>query len=498
MSKKNIVIVFSDEQTWNTLSVFGNRALATPNADALARDGIALEHCYTAYPLCCPARSSLWTGLWPHNHHVTGNWRHIKEELRDQGLIRSFRDSGYHTIYCGKWHVPGTTPARFAVEDYSAIPAVVKGQDRGRFILEYREYAEAQGYQLREMMMENLTESDIAQLNQPGKAPCGTSEIKLEHYLETWQTERFLESLERRPEDQPFFAVVSYNAPHFPLIVPEPYSQLVDPDKVELPPNFHGTLTGKPETLWNLHYFKQMEGLPDSEWRRFIAHYLGFCALIDDQLGRIVSYLKTQGVYEDTIVVFTSDHGDMMGAHKLIEKGLYLHYDESLRVPMIIANASAHTDRGKYSDAFIMLHDLLPTLAEITKTPMDCPADSKSFAGLFSEPSVSSHRDAVMSETFKLNNQMNGWGDYMPPEKFVEEDGDVHLSIRSKQYRYTFHYHGQDELYDKIDDPYELCNVADEPSYSEALASMRERLIAELGAGNSFMADLVGSRLSCK
>ncbi|TVY11094.1 sulfatase-like hydrolase/transferase [Paenibacillus cremeus] len=492
--KKNIVIVMTDEQSWNTLRVFGNTTLATPHADALARDGVALDHCFTAYPLCCPARSSLWTGLWPHNHHVTGNWLHLRPDLQDAGLIKPFRDGGYHTVYCGKWHVPGTTPERFGVDDASAIPAVIKGQDRGRFILEYRDYAAGQGYKLNEKHMENLTDADIALLNQPGKAPCGRSELPSEHYLEVWQTGKFLEALERCPDDQPFFAVVSYNAPHFPLIVPHPYDTIVDPEQVQLPPNYHGTMDGKPAELKDLHYLKKMEGLPDSEWRRFIAHYLGFCAMMDDQLGRITAYLKEKGVYDDTIVVFTSDHGDMMGAHKLIEKGQYLHYDEALRVPMIVANAGV--EAGKLSEAFVMLHDLLPTLAESSGVAMHEPTDAVSFARQLNDADAPSARDCVLSETFKLAGDMNGFGEYKPPGRFQESDSDVHLSIRTREYRYTFHYQGADELYDKVADPYELNNVAGEAKYLELLSSARSKLIQELRGNDAFMADLVEGRLA--
>src|SRR5690606_25869857 len=115
------------------------------------------------------------------------------------------------------------------------------------------------GYALHPAHIENLTAADIAQLNRPGKAPCGTSEIRLEHYLETWQTGQFLEALERRPSGEPFFAVVSYNAPHFPMIVPAPYDRLIDPDSIELPPNFNNGLEGKPEELRGLRYYQQLK-----------------------------------------------------------------------------------------------------------------------------------------------------------------------------------------------------------------------------------------------
>ncbi len=109
----------------------------------------------------------------PHAHHVLGNWRHIRPELADGGLVHAFAGAGYHTLYTGKWHVPGTTPARFGFADTAAIPAVLLGRDRGRYIEPYREYARARGFRLLADNMENLTAGDAARLHRPGEAPCG-------------------------------------------------------------------------------------------------------------------------------------------------------------------------------------------------------------------------------------------------------------------------------------------------------------------------------------
>lgn len=214
----------------------------------------------------------------------------------DEGLVSNFKTHGYHTIYAGKWHVPGTTSERFHFDDTSAIPMVVDGKDSGRFIREYREYAGEQGYRLHETHIENLTLADIENLRQPGKAPCGTAEIAEEHFFETWQTERFLEAMERRPKNQPFFAVCSYNAPHFPMIVPSTYDRLIRPEDVKLPENFLRGVEGKPAEVTESKFYKEMAGLDEYEWRRFIAHYLGLCALIDKQVGEIVGYLKQNGL----------------------------------------------------------------------------------------------------------------------------------------------------------------------------------------------------------
>lgn len=131
IARPNVLIVMSDEQSWDTLGCNGNRAASTPHLDALAATATAFDHCYSSFPLCCPARTSLWTGLMPRHHGVLGNWRPIEPHLREAGLASAFSAGGYHTIYCGKWHVPGTTPRRMGWADASAIPEVLEGRDRG-------------------------------------------------------------------------------------------------------------------------------------------------------------------------------------------------------------------------------------------------------------------------------------------------------------------------------------------------------------------------------
>lgn len=247
--KKNIVFILSDEQRYDTLGCNGNKTAKTPNIDHIAGMGTQFRNCFTPYPLCCPARTSLWTSLMTHNHHVVENWRAIRPDLRDAGLLKYFSQDGYYITYTGKWHVPGTNPQRLHFDSWSAIPAVLEGRDRGRYIEEYREYATGQGYDLVPGHIENVTERDLRNLSRPGKAPCATAEIALEHYLETWQTEKFLKELDNCPDDRPFFAVCSYNAPHFPMLVPEPYDSLISPEEAELSPNFCEGINGKPQEV---------------------------------------------------------------------------------------------------------------------------------------------------------------------------------------------------------------------------------------------------------
>ncbi|MFB9279433.1 sulfatase-like hydrolase/transferase [Cohnella cellulosilytica] len=495
MNRKNIVIIMSDEQKRDTIGNFASSKSVTPHLDRLAEESVALRHCYTPYPLCCPARTSLWTGLHAHNHHVTGNWRRIRDDLHDSGLVASFRQAGYHTIYNGKWHVPGTTPESFHFEHVSAIPAVLEGRDRGRYIGEYREYVRSLGYTLHENDLENLTPSDIAQLNRPGKAPCGTAEIPLEHSLEAWQTERFLHALDNRPANQPFLAVVSYNAPHFPMIVPAPYDRLVRPEDVKLPDNFLAGLEGKPREVLQSKYLKELSGLSEYEWRRYIAHYLGLCALVDSQAGAIVAWLRERRLYDDTILVYLSDHGDMMGAHGLIKKGFPLHYEEALNVPLIIANAGGRA--GSVPDALVSLLDVMPTLAALTGVELEQAIDGRSFAGILDERAQTQHRECVLAETFRLGPDESAveGGEVRAPDTFDPETDSVNLSIRTDRLKYIFRYRDIEELYDLQRDPGENSNVAGAPEYADELAAMRSMLIDELTPSAAFLATLVKNSL---
>ncbi|MCS7462824.1 sulfatase-like hydrolase/transferase [Paenibacillus doosanensis] len=496
-SRKNIVIIMSDEQSWDTLGCHGNAASVTPNIDALAARGTSLDRCYTAYPLCCPARASLWTGLMPHGHEVTGNWRSIREDLRDEGLVKNFKEAGFHTIYTGKWHVPGTTPDRFHFDDISAIPAVIEGRDRGRFIEEYREYARSEGYVLHDTHIENLTHADLEKLNRPGRAPYGTAEIKEEHFLETWQTRQFLQAMDRRPEEQPFLAVCSYNAPHFPMIVPSPYDKLVRPEDVTLPENFLKGIEGKPQEVLNSPYFKEMQGLDESEWRGFIAHYWGLCALIDKQVGEIVGYLKRNGLFDNTIIVFVSDHGDMMGAHGIVKKGFPLHYEEALRVPLIIANAGAsEASAPSESAALVSLIDLLPTLADLSGVAVKQRHEGRSFEPVL-QGKTDRHRDYVVAETFKLGGDEGAivGGERVSPRQFRIGKDSVNVSVRTDTHKYIFRYMDEEELYDLTEDPYENVNIAGDRARTGEIAHMRELLRRELADSHPFLGRLIAGRL---
>ncbi len=464
----------SDEQSWNTMGCNGNPAAVTPHLDQLAEESTSFDSCYTPFPLCCPSRTSLWTGLMPRHHGVLGNWRPIEPQLRTAGVAKAFRDAGYHTTYTGKWHVPGTTPSAMGWTASSAIPAVIRGQDRGRYIEDYREWATGRGHTFDADHIENLTAADLAALE---RKPYATSQVHLEDFLEPWQTESFLGTLDARPSGAPWLAVCSYNAPHFPMVVPEPYDRLVDRSRVRLPESLATGHADKPREVREAHVAKQFEHLTEMDWVEVTAHYLGLCALVDTQLGRIRARLEETGEWGRTIVVFTSDHGDMMGAHGLMEKGHWLHYEEDLRVPLLVR----HPDRPPTrTDNLVSVCDIAATLCELAGVAWEERHDGRSFASMIGGTSKTPTRGHVTAETMLHDGRPGGDGQPFHAGDWQFPRDSLNASIRTHRHRYVFRSHDEAELYDLVVDPHEQTNLAHRPERSADVERLGTLLAGEV------------------
>ncbi|WP_156253088.1 sulfatase-like hydrolase/transferase [Pseudactinotalea terrae] len=470
----NVLVLMSDEQRWDSVGFAGNPAARSPVLDELAERSTVFERCYTPFPLCCPSRTSLWTGRMPRHHHVLGNWRPIDSRLGESGLGVAFRDAGYHTLYCGKWHVPGTTPAQLGFAATAAIPAVLNGRDRGRYIEAYREYAARQGYELVEGHIENLTPTDVAALRSaPHRA---TAEIEEEHFLESWQTREFLRALDERPGDRPWFAVCSFNAPHFPMVVPQPYDRLIDRAEVRLPDSFATGPATKPREVAASSYAAKYADLDEAGWRDMLAHYLGLCALVDTQVGAILQHLGEE--LERTIIVFTTDHGDMMGSHRLMEKGHQLHYEEALRVPLIIRHPAQQ--EGTRTTNLVSVVDIARTLAELAGVPWDEDDDGVSFARMIASDEPPATRTHVTAETVLYDMESEANGEYVDPRTWAAERDGMNLSVRTDRVRYVYRSRDIDELYDHESDPGEQVNLAAAPGRAAERGELRRLLANEV------------------
>ncbi|HEY9292251.1 MAG TPA: sulfatase-like hydrolase/transferase [Microlunatus sp.] len=472
INRPNVLVIMSDEQSYDTMGCTGNAAARTPQLDALAERGRVFDRCYTPFPLCCPSRTSLITGLMPRHHHVLGNWRGIRPDLRDQGLGRWFADAGYHSFYVGKWHVPGTDPQRMGFLDQAAIPAVLNGKDRGRYIQQYREHLTGLGYRLLPDHIENLTQRDVDGLHSTESPHRTTAEIPLEQYLEPWQTRQFADTLSAAPDDRPWFGVCSFNAPHFPFVVPAPYDTIIDRAKITLSASWSAGFSKLPAEVQQSKFAQGFADLDEDGWRDTIAHYYGLISLVDDQVGAILRLLEERGELDRTIIVFTSDHGDMMGAHRLMEKGHLLPYEETVHLPLLISHPDG---RGGRDDQLRSIVDLAPTLLEFAGIRLpDRELDGRSFA------EGSSTRPYVTTETVLWERDSeNANGEHRDPAGLRLDRDVVNLSIRDDHHRYIYRSSDIDELYDHRTDPGEMINlVVQRP---ELVSRCRGRLAAEVG-----------------
>ncbi|MDQ3701795.1 MAG: sulfatase-like hydrolase/transferase, partial [Chloroflexota bacterium] len=222
------------------------------------------------------------------------------------------------------------------------------------------------------------------------------------------------------------------------------------------------------------------------------AHYWGLCALVDAQVGRIVEYLDAEGLLEDTVFVFTADHGDMMGAHGLLEKGYPLHYEQDLRVPLIIADPGAPVDTRP--EGILTLLDVLPTVAELTGVTLPGNHQGVSAAAALSDAGAPLRRLAL-AETFTFNGAEGGNGEYIDLKDFEAQHGTANISVRTPEARYVFRWDDEDELYDLAVDPHETHNRAAAAAYREQAQRLRTALLEEVARSSPHLARLVRARM---
>ena len=445
--KLNVLIFMTDQWRYDACGCYGSTVCRTPNVDRLAASGVRFTNAYTTTPHCSPARASFWTGLWTNHHGVLINthWRSpvVKGKVDDDVpmLSQLFKAAGYRTAHFGKWHVgPNREMSRVGF-DY-----VVNGGD-------YRQHVQASAVKIkvrdkivRPYILQNYTFAGIT-----------TAEGDL--FYETW--------LGRRAEGwvraqvsagEPFFCCVSMPGPHPPYVVPESYATLYDPAQISVWPNTHDELVDKP-AVHRLYSENVTSGatLSDDEWRTCIARYYSFIALIDDGLGRMLDLLNELGVADNTLIVFCSDHGDLIGAHRLWDKGPFM-YEEQIHVPLVVRWPGV-TPGGQACDAMVSWFDLMPTLAEAAGLNLPRPVDARSLVPLLRGEAVAD------------------W----PDDVYLQYHGEAIClysirAVRSRRYKYVYYPFDRDELYDLETDRWEMRNLAQDPGAAPILAEMKERM----------------------
>jgi uncharacterized sulfatase len=490
LRRPNILLMTSDQQHWNTLSCLGS-PVRTPHLDRLAAGGTLFERAYCPNPTCTPTRATMITGLMPSQHGAWSLGTRLDERLPTLGGLLADR-AGYRTALIGKAHFQPlrATPEHPSLESYP----IMQDLDFWRGFRE-RFY----GFDRVELARNHVDEAHIGQhyalwLEQQGaadwrkwfRAPTGTRQdhdrswpIPAELHQNSWIAERSCALLDdcARDRDRPFLLWSSWFDPHPPYSVSEPWASLYDPAAIAVPaanpgehdanpPHFRLTQQESPDFAYlqepggNWVHGSHSHLRARDELARDIACYYGMMSFVDQAVGRVLDRLEALGLAEDTIVVFTTDHGHFFGQHGLTAKGPF-HYEDMLRIPFI-ARWPGRIAAGERSRALQSLVDLAPTLLDCAgaEVPLSMSGLSQRRAWCGEAPPV---RDHVLIENRHQPTTMH-------LQTLVEERWKI-TAYRNQSYG---------ELFDLAADPGEVRNRWDDP----AAAADKARLLLRLAQAN--------------
>jgi len=439
--RPNILVIMSDEHNASVTGCYNNPLIKTPNLDALARQGIVFESCYCNSPLCVPSRLSFTSGKYISRIGAWSNTCWLPSEDYPS-LARIMNAAGYESFLCGKMHYDRTRRYGFT-EIAGNMNNNLKTGKGGR------------------RKADNLEPKPGISTRFNGFHP-GDSFV-LEHDRKV--TAGVLDFLQKRQTgDKPFFLFAGFLAPHFPLIVPEQYWQQYK-CKVPLPVIPPGHLTEQPMNYKHLRIGFNLEDAPEDIVRKGRELYYGLTQWVDAQIGQVLTALQNSDVAENTIVIYTADHGENMGEHGLWWKNCM--YEHAARVPLIVSWPKRWKS-GQRREQACSLVDVVQTIAEIAQaqTPEDWNGDS-------------------MLEW--LDEPKSKWKDTAVSEYYAHYIASGFAMLRKGPYKYVYHtpadakHPAQRELYNLQQDPGEFTNLAHKPEQKQRLQQMHKLLVRELG-----------------
>jgi len=451
----NILFIISDQHNAKCLGVSGHPDVKTPNLDTLAQEGVRFTNAITQNPICTPSRVSFFSGQYCHNHGYYGLGGRNPGGLPN--ILGYFREFGYTTAAIGKIHCPENWIERdcdYFREAYKPAP--------GKTLSDYAQYLAEKGL-LEDRDDEFLQEYVAKRGKNSGQgldARC--SRLKYEDSVEGWcvkEARKFIETC----GDKPFIMQVSLPRPHECYTPSEPFWSMYDEDKISLPPNADYDMSLKAP-----HFQKARKGFEKGEWtlfepraylagrRRVLRGYLGCVSQVDYAVGELLEILKEKGLEENTIVIYTSDHGDFAGEHGIIEKAPGITSDAITRIPFIW-RWPGKCREGFISEQIVEAVDLAPTLISLAGLSPLSTCDGKDLTPLLQGEDKILHRVGVTECPFSKSIRKGKWRMvHYPPEMFGKEFG---------------------ELYNLQEDPYEMKNLFFEREYQPLVNELRRELL---------------------
>ena len=468
-AKPNILFIMTDQHRWDCLGVNGNERIKTPNLDRLASEGANFTHFFVQAPVCVPSRASFFTGRYPHSHRNRVNYTPL--ERSEVLMQRRLHDAGYATASVGKlhYHPPTMVEAKRTGFEFVELHDAVPQLDRFSDYVAWRESHDPQ-FEIRY----RATAKDI----RPGKNPFRQA-IDEKYSETTWTGERTRHYIRKLSNgDKPFFLFSSYWKPHSPFEVPQPFDAMYDDVDIPLPEPMTLEQIGRlPTPLRRLILrFRPSYDTDRERLQWMYRSYYGAISHIDREVGLILDELDSAGIADNTIVVFSSDHGDQMLEHGLMGKNCF--FDSSVRVPFIIRYPKRV--RAATYNELVESVDLLPTLFELSGLPEPYKNQGRSLVGLITKDGGDyKPREAVFSENI-IPEVITGNKETF---EFIKGEGirDIRhpdaKMVRTRQWKYIYYPEGFSELYDLQTDPGEMTNLANDAGHREQVYEMKDRLL---------------------
>ena len=450
-SAPNILHIMTDQQQWATIAA--RSQCRTPHLNRLAASGMNFERSYTPSAVCCPARAMILSGAY-HWHNGVYNQVHsppsVHRDMNADVVLYSqrLRDAGYRLGYVGKWHASYVrTPLDFGFHEVADLqgcdPGLIRKLDTNP------DHVERSRRGLRAVSQR--------QMRWPGSEPFnmwGYREGPEEATPEFYRAECAIRMMKRFARGgRPWHLEVHFVEPHDPYMPLKPYLDRYDARSIPVPKSFSDTFEGKP----GLH--RRESGtwghVTEDDYREGRAHYFAYTEQVDAQMGRVLDALRETGQEDNTIVVATTDHGDMVGAHRMWIKG-WIPYEETYRVPLIV-RWPGHTKAGSRTKALVQTHDLGHTYVAAASARALPFADGRTLEPLLENPAAA-WPDQILCAFYG--------GEYLYTQRIAITD----------RFKYVFNGFDIDECYDLAEDPEEMRNLAAFGEKTAQVDDMRARL----------------------
>lgn len=441
-TRPNVLLMVSDDLA-ATLGSYGHPQAQTPHLDALAREGVLFSRAYCQFPHCNPSRSSFLSGLRPNQTRVSDNADSLYVNIPDVlTLPHHFRQQGYATARCGKLFHLGIPTGLESMDDPQAWDFGTPFKDERPYPPKRNSAVSVQTGKKQGLVWQEIPGDD----DQLCDGAFATTAIG-------W--------LKKREADKPFFLAVGFHRPHLPLVAPAKYFDLYPLEKITLPDAPANDVEDIPAPARNGSVPGYAMTSTPEQRRASIRAYLACVSYVDAQAGRLLASLKEQGLLENTIVIFTSDHGWHLGEHGLWHKRSL--FEESARVPLIVS-APGMKGNGRTAQGLAELTDLYPTLCDLCGIPAPSHLQGKSLRPVLNDPASSVHEAAFTQA--RRGKDAEHWG----------------RSVRTVRWRCTEWDEGRNgiELYDHEADPHEYTNLAQAPEHASILKELRALLAQQL------------------